>query len=201
LTASVPEQFPAAYAGLADLVDRAVSGAVRPEELGGEADAWRRTECRGAATLARAAINALRYELASGGLKAGGQEDARRLLALAEVEAALEPPGTASGDRPEAPIAEVALPVALKERMPNGRGFVMGELRILFERTEGPPYAHLSVSHPRRYPTWPELLRARSAPGGPSPNLWAWLPKEGEGSPSGGNTVHLYLAPPRELMG
>jgi hypothetical protein len=160
---------------------------------------------RGAATLAKAAILALRYELASRGLEAGGQEDAaRRLGALAEVEAVLEPREAAPGDGPEARIAEVALPEALRERMPGGRGFVMGELQILFQRTEGPPYAHLSVSHPRRYPTWPELLRARGAPGGPSPNLWAFVPKEGDAaaaSAAGARTVHLYVAPPRELMG
>lgn len=139
---------------------------------------------------------ALRYGPARRGLEAGGVPlAARRLRALEEVEGT---PGAA-----EAWVAEVALPDALRERMPNRRGFVMGELQILFERMEGPPHAHLSVSHPSRYPTWPELLRARGAPGRPSPNLWASVPKEGDAAAhgAGGRTVHLYVAPPRELMG
>jgi len=200
----VPEHFAAAYAGLAALVGRVAAGSVRPAVPREEVDAWRREGCRGAGTLAKAAIQALRYEIASGGLEAGGGEaeaSARGLRALAQVEAALEPSQPQAEEQPR--IVEVALPDALRERMPNGRGFRMGELQILFEPTEGPPHAHLSVSHPSRHPTWPELLRARGARGGPSPNLWAWVPKEGDAdaSASGGRTVHLYVAPPRELMG
>jgi hypothetical protein len=96
---------------------------------------------------------------------------------------------------------EVALPEELRRRMPNARGFRMGELQILFEPVQGPPHAHLSVSHPSRHPTWEEILRARTAPGGPSPNLWAWVPKPEQEGKMNPRTIHLYVLPPEDLLG
>lgn len=85
--------------------------------------------------------------------------------------------------------------------MPRGRGFRMGELQIIFEPTEGPPHGHLSVSHPRRYPTFEELSRAARAPDGPPPNLWAWVPGPEQARGMQPNMVHLYVLPPEELLG
>lgn len=74
MTSRAPEAFEDAYAALVELVDRAASAAVKPENLGQEVDRWRAESCRGAMALARAATNALRYELASRGLAEGNAE-------------------------------------------------------------------------------------------------------------------------------
>lgn len=195
-----PEFLATAYGGLVALVERVSAGDVAV--LREEADAWRREDCRGSATLAKSAVLALRYSLADEGLReeAGA---AKRMRALDTVEGILEPPEAA---RPgsDVRITEVALPEAMRRAAPQARGFRMGELQIIFEPMAGPQgvtNAHLSVSHPRRYPTFEELLRARNAPGGMTPNLWAWLPRPDLSKPAKKNIVHLYLAPPPELLG
>lgn len=195
---TVPEDFRRAYEALDGLVGRLAVGEPGGPRLREEVRRWRREDCRDATTLAKAAVLALRYELGSGALAGDPEGAAPRLRALAGVEALLEPP--AEGDEPE--ISRVNLPEALRRSVPNARGYRMGRFQILFEPSDGPPRGHLSVSHPSRYPTWEELLRAREAPGGPPPNLWAWLPKPGEGA-TGANpyTVHLYVLPPREFLG
>lgn len=195
----VPQDFEAAYRGLVELVGR-VSRAETPQEiLGEEVDEWRRADCRGAATLAEAAIRALQYELASRGFEEGAETAGEDLVALGRIEALLQPPPSTGDEAPR--IVEVALPEQLRERMPNGRGFRMGEIQIIFEPTEGPPHGHLSISHPTRYPTYEELSRAALAPGGPPPNLWMWLPKPEQAQRMHPNTVHLYVLPPEELLG
>lgn len=207
--AGVPEDFAQAYGGLVALVGRVEASEVDQPNLGEEVDAYRRGDCRGSQTLAEAAALAFSYELSRAGLaeeseavaKAVPEAVAGRRRALALVERVLRPP-VASPDEPTAEeIVEVALPEELRRRMPNGRGFRMGQLQILFELIEGPPHAHLSVSHPDRYPLWEELLRARSAPGAASPNLWAWVPKPEQTSATNPRTVHLYVLPPEELLG
>lgn len=121
------------------------------------------------------------------------------MRALGRVRAVLDPP-PASGIREE--IVEVALPEQLKRNAPGARGFRMGELQIIFEPTGDRLGAvHFSVSHPTRYPTWDELLRARAAPGGSPPHLWAWLPKPGTEQGLNPYTLHLYLFPPEGFVG
>lgn len=196
---TIPEGFEEAHDGLIGLVRRVASCEVRGEALGEEVDAWRREDCRGAATLAEAAFSTLRYELADRNLRkdqeAGTSEEMR---ALNRVRAAFESPG----GQPTQEIVEVALPEQFRRKVPNARGFRMGELQIVFEPTnERLGGAHFSVSHPTRRPTWEELLRARAAPGGPPPHLWAWLPKPGTDPGMNPNTVHLYLFPPEGLVG
>lgn len=189
-------EFERAYEGLKALVEQMVQGEVREEVLREEVDAWRREDCRGAGTLSNAAREFLTYELANRGLE--GDECATcEMSALRKVEAILEPPEALTGTT----LVEVALPEELRRKMPNGRGFRMGELQILFEPVQGPPHAHLSVAHPSRYPTWEEILRARTAPGGPSPNLWAWVPKPEAEDKMNSRTIHLYALPPEELLG
>lgn len=128
------------------------------------------------------------------------------MRALQAVEEILEPPEASGTSRPgtAAPVTEVALPEAMRRAAPRARGFRMGELQMIFEPMAGPhgvTNAHLSVSHPRRYPTFEELLLTRKAPGGETPNLWAWLPKPKEPVPMNRHTVHLYVAPPPNLLG
>ncbi len=69
----------------------------------------------------------------------------------------------------------------------------MGRAQIL--AAAGPDGWHLSFSHPERYPTWQELLRARrDALGEDAPGLWASLPAPGAEPP--GFLVHLFETPP-----
>ena len=190
-------QFERAYEGLEDLVARVLAGGVREGVLGEEVDAWRREACGGGQTLAKAAVLAYTDELSRAGL-AGDEEAIGLMTALRAVDAVLDPPYDDEVDRLPEPV-EVALPEALRRRMPQGRGFVMGDLQIIFEPTEGG--AHLSVSHPRRYPTWAEIQRASRVPGGPPPNLWAWVPKAGDAPGIQRYVIHLYVVPPEELLG
>ncbi|QIN81128.1 hypothetical protein GBA65_22100 (plasmid) [Rubrobacter marinus] len=195
---AIPDGFEQAYDGLVGLVGRVAAGRIREEVLREEADAWRREDCRGAASLAEAATGALRYELASRGAREGPDSVSEEMRALGRILAALGPPKTAG----EHQIAEVALAEEFRRNNPNARGFRMGELGILFEPTNDREGAvHFSVSHPSRYPTWEELLRARHAPGGPPPHLWAWLPKPGTEPGMNPNTLHLHLFPPEGLVG
>ncbi len=196
---AIPHGFEQAYDGLAGLVGRVAEGRIRDEILGEELDAWRRDDCRGAATLAEAATFALRYELASRGMSEGPDSVSEETRALGRLMAALAHPGA---PREQEELAEVALPEEFRRMVPNARGFRMGELQIIFEPTEESLGAvHFSVSHPTRYPTWEELLRARAAPGGPPPHLWAWLPKPGTDPGTNPYTLHLYLFPPEGLVG
>lgn len=198
----IPEGFAAAYAGLVDLVDRLQSGEVGERRVAREVDAYRREDCHGAQTLAQAAALAFRYHLATTGLEGRSQTVTGRMAALDTIEKVLNPPHHDGGeDERGAGIVEVALPEGLRQRMPKARGFGMGRIQILFEPTEGPPHAHLSVSHPDRYPSWEELLRARDALEGPPPNLFAWVPKPKETATGNPKTVHLYILPPEELLG
>ena len=210
---SVPRDFEAAYEALVELVGRissVSSGDVTPSAMREEVILWQRSACKGAATLAESTLKALQYELASAGLVegvegAGSTEDKKEALrALGRVESILRSPPEASGNAGEDEqheIVEVALPEGLQRQMPNGRGFRMGEFQIIFEPHQGPPHGHLSVSHPSRYPTFDELLRAAEAPGGPAPNLWALVPKLQQRQSMTGKTVHLYVMPPQELLG
>lgn len=188
-----------AASGVAVLVRRVAAGKVRDEVLVEEADAWRREDCRGAATLAEAATAALRYELADRTLREGEEAGApEEMGALGRVLEALGPPAS-KGDEE---IAEVALPERFRSKSPDARGFVMGEPQIIFEPTaDRLGGVHFSVSHPNRYPTWEEVLRARTAPGGPPPHLYAWLPKPGTEPASSRYTLHLYLFPPEGFVG
>lgn len=192
---AVPRDLEGACRGLRVLVSRIARGEIGDAILREEVDRWRREDCRGAAALTRAATNALRYELASAGLRGGGVPN--ELRALGRVEEVLEPPER-SPDAGEAPV-EVALPEALSRRLPGARGFRMGELQIILER--GRQGMHISVSHPRRSPTWDEMLRIRAVAGPDAPALWAWMPPPGSrprhaGGPGG--LVHLYDNPTRD---
>lgn len=199
---AIPEDFEDAYGGLVELVESISKGEISEELLPEKADEYRHAYCRGSATLAGAALRALRYELARRDLEEGAGDLSEDLRSLALIEAALEfAPSTHSAGNENAEIVEVALPEQLRDSIPGGRAFVMGELQILFEPTQGPPYGHMSVSHPNRYPTYEELSHAARAPGGPEPNLWAWLPNPEEARGLQPNTVHLYVMPPEELLG
>lgn len=199
---AIPDDFEAAYGGLVELVEGISRGEVSEEVLPEKADEYRQAYCRGSAALSGAALRALRYELARRDLKAGAGSHSEELRSLARIEGALEPArSTHSAGNENAEIVEVALPEQLREEMPNGRGFVMGELQILFEPSQEPPYGHMSVSHPNRYPTYEELSHAARGPGGPAPNLWVWLPKPEEARGLQPYTVHLYVVPPEEMLG
>ncbi len=206
---NIPVDFEDAYGGLVKLVNT-ISGAEVPNEipkevLGEKVDEWRHADCRGATTLAEAAVKALQYELASRGLKEGAGSVVETLEALSHIEATLMPPASSQNQREgkETEITEVALPEQLREKMPRGRGFRMGDFQIIFEpgEAEGPPHGHLSVAHPSRYPTFEELMAAARAPGGPPPNLWALVPKSQQQHSISAKTVHLYVLPPEELLG
>ena len=143
---------------------REVSGAEIPSDLLDEkVDEWKHADCRGAATLADAAIKALQYELASRGVKEGAEVVSEDLRSLHLIESVLET-RTVQRRGGVCESRRFALPEQLRETMPKGRGFRMGELQIIFEPTEGPPHGHLSVSHPTRYPTYEELSHAALAP-------------------------------------
>lgn len=204
----IPADFEHAYVSLVQLVGSISRNEVLQELLPETVDQWRAGDCRGSATLAWAAMRALRYELASKGIREGAERISGDLQSLSHVEVVLEGALPTENQEPyfssaneAAEIAEVALPEQLRDAMPNGRGFRMGELQIIFEPTHGPPHGHMSVSHPRRYPTYEELARAARAPGGKQPNLWMWLPKPEEAQRLQPNTVHLYVMPPEELLG
>ena len=198
----IPDDFEAAYRVLDFLVESISLGELSDEVFAEKMEQYIQRPCRGSATLAGAAMRMLRYELARRELEEGEGRSSEHLRSLARVEAALEAvPSTHSADNESAEIVEAALPEQVRESMPGGRAFVMGELQILFEPSQGPPYGHMSVSHPNRYPTYEELSHAARAPGGPEPNLWAWLPKPEEGRGLQPNTVHLYVMPPEELLG
>ena len=200
---TIPEDFEGAYQGLIELVDGLARGEISQETLGEEVDQWKHADCRGATTLAEATMKALQYELSSRGLKEDAVAVVEDLRALGRVEAALgagtSSDATGRGGKPE--MVEVALPERLRQRMPNGRGFTMGEFQIIFEPHQGPPHGHLSISHPTRYPTFEEMLRAARAPGGPPPNLWALVPKPEQEHSINAKTIHLYVLPPEELLG
>ena len=185
---SIPSDFEHAYRSLVELVGQLsrtevpakleVSHPVVDEKV----DQWKHADCRGAATLAEAAIKALQYDLASRGLKEGAGSVEKDLQALGRIEAIVSPPAELDGPSESTgstkpAIVEVALPDQLREKMPEGRGFRMDDFQILFEPHEGPSHGHLSVSHPYRYPAFEELRAAAHAPGGPPPNLWALIPK------------------------
>lgn len=206
----VPADFIRAYEDLVALVERIDAGEVTDGLVREEVDYWRGIACRGSAALTKAAILALRHELATEGLEhqregnwpaAGSSAD--KLEVLARVEHTLSSPKPSEGEEKEPEIVEVALPETLRGRMPNARCFRMGELRIIFNQTQGPPYGQLSISHPERYPTWEEILHARTAPGGVTPNLFVLVPKEAMAEADNGDTrpLQIYIAPPVELMG
>lgn len=186
----VPQDFEHAYQSLVDLVGRISQGEVPQQALGEKVSEWEQADCRGAGTLAEAALKALRYELAKTGLAKGEEAVSADLRSLGRVEAVLQ----------ASELREVPLPEQLRQAVPQGRGFRMGELQIIFEPSAGPPYGHLSVSYPARYPTFEELLGAARAPGGPPPNLWALVPKPEELERMHPYTVHLYVLPPEELL-
>lgn len=211
---TVPRDFEEAYENLVELVASISRGELSHEILPEKVDEYRAGDCRGSSTLAGAALRALRYDLASRSFREGPEAVSEDLQALSHIEVVLEPgppiesqePGSSSVREATetAEILEVSLPEQLREAMPNGRGFRMGDLQIIFEPTQGPPYGHMSVSHPSRYPTYEELTRAAEAPGGEQgkqPNLWMWLPKPEEAEGRQPNTVHLYVMPPEELLG
>lgn len=198
----IPKDFEEAYGGLVGLVGRISAGEgvgeAVPTELREEVDTWRREDCRGAAALTKAATSTLKYELASRGLEEGREAVAAE-MPLGLVEAVLYPP-EASTEGAQAEIVEVAVPERFRQSAPTARVYRMGPLQIIFEPKDG--NAQLSVSHPERDPTWAEIRRATQAPGGPSPNLWALVPKaEQEGTGLNRYTVHLYILPPEDLLG
>ena len=205
---TVPEDFVRAYEDLIPLVGRIGAGGAPDPLVREEVDYWRADSCLGSASLTKAAILALRHELATEGLRENqGPEGpaARELRALARVQRTLSTPEKSTVANHEPEIVEVAPPEALAERMPGGRTFRMGEIQIIFNQTEEPPYGHLSVSHPTRYPTWEEILLARTATGGLMPNLFVFVPKEGESRDETNSltrrSIELFVAPPVELMG
>lgn len=202
---AVPEDFAHAYGELVKLVDQ-ISRAEVPNEISREVldekmYQWKYADCRGAVTLAEAAIKALQYELASRGLKEGAGSVAEDLRALSLIESVLVRPVSEEREALEPEIVEVALRDAFREAHPRARGFRMGEFQIIFEPFAGPPHAHLSISHPSRYPTFEEILQAASAPGVAPPNLWALVPERGQQHSIFDKTVHLYVLPPEELLG
>ncbi len=195
---AIPDGFEQAYDGLVGLVGRITAGRVREGVLAEEVDAWRREDCRGRAPLAEAASAVLRYELERRGSKEGPASVSKEMRALGRVRSVLE----RTGPEGEREIVEVELAEDFMRENPNARGFRMGELKIVFQPTEKRlGVVHFTVSHPFRYPTWEELLRARGALGGQPPHLWAWLPKPGTEPGIDPYTLHLYFVPPEGLVG
>lgn len=205
---AVPEDFAHAYGELVALVTQ-ISRAEVPKEISHEVleekvDKWKHADCRGAATLAEAAVKALQYELASRGLREGAGTVQEDLRALSHIESVLARPVSGEREALGPKIVEVVLRDAYRKDHPRARGFKMNdEFQILFEPGEagGPPHAHLSISHPRRYPTFEEILQAASAPGVAPPNLWALVPERGQQHSIFEKTVHLYVRPPEGLIG
>ncbi len=206
---TISPDFEAAYGGLLELVGQISRTEVPPEisqgVFGEKVDEWKHADCRGAATLAEAAIKVLQYELSSRGLKEGAKAVVEDLQALGHAEATMGA-RTSSGDTGQGgktEIVEVPLPKQLQQKMPNGRGFRMDEFQIIFEpgEADGPPHVHLSIFHPRRYPAFEELQAAARAPGGHPPNLWALVPGPDQEHSIASKTVHLYVLPPEDLLG
>lgn len=171
---AVPDAFARAYAGLADLVGRiAMEGSEGGPGVTGLVGRWEREDCAGSGTLARAAALALRHEINA------EAEDEGALRAVQAVERVLWPPETEEIPPPVG--VELAEGVA-RALGPGALGVRMGELEALASRGEAG--MQMSVSHPRRYPYWRELLAARTAFGRGAPALWARLPPDsGEEDP------------------
>lgn len=132
---TVPEDFAHAYGELVELVGQISRIGVPnevpkgPEEISQEVldekvDQWKHGDCRGAVTLAEAAIKALQYELASRGFREGAGVVGEDLVALGRIESVLEP-AYLTGDE-AAQIVEVALPEQLRNARPKNPGFQDG---------------------------------------------------------------------------
>lgn len=168
----ISRDFEHAYESLVDLVGRISQGKIPQHALGEKVSEWEQADCHCAGTLAEAALKALRYELAKTGLEKGEGAVSADLRSLGRVEAALQ----------ASELREVPLPEQLRQAMPEGRGFRMGELQIVFEPSEGPPYGHLSVSYPTtgirpsrscfRLPVHPEDLLRTSGLWYRNPRSW-----------------------------
>lgn len=205
VTTPIPEDFARAYEGLVGLVGRVSGPEAASGRLGEAVDRWRAEHCGNSAVLSRAAAYALRHELGRRGLEGDrGVRDALEVLEAAQ--GLLEPaPDPMPDGTPQ--IVEVPLPAHLRRVMPEGRAFRMGELQVLGELRSG----HLSVSHPSRLPALEEIetflrragddLWRDPRPNGARPTLWAMIPKPELAGKLRGKTVHLYVVPPRRLVG
>lgn len=192
----VPASFVDAFAGLEQLVGRMVGNKVGDEALVGQVGAWARQDCGGSATLCKAAVLAMRYQLGTKSLQGPDEGVASSVRALERVSRVVEPPERTDG-APAAAV-RVKLPEALRRSMPGAQGFLMDRAQIL--AAAGPDGWHLSFSHPERYPTWRELLRARrDVLGEAAPELWVRVPAPGSEPP--GFLVHLFETPPAERKG
>lgn len=164
ISKAVPEDFAHAYGELVELVSQILRAEVpkgpkevSQEVLGEKVDEWKHGDCRGAVTLAEAAIKALQYELASRGFREGAEVVSEDLVALGRIESVLEPTPL-TGDE-AAQIVEVTLPEQLRNARPKARGFRMGELQIIFELFEGP------LTGTSLFPTRAAILPTRSCRG------------------------------------
>jgi len=74
----------------------------------------------------------------------------------------------------------------------DAEAYLMGELRILVGTVPNDGGIHLSISHPRRYPTWDEIRKARYEllPG--DLNFVMHLPPQGEDVDVHDNCFHLH---------
>ena len=201
---TIPKDFQKAYEGIEGIVREMTAGRVREEDLREEIDAWRREDCHGANSLAEAALHALKYELSSSALEGSDESRLQRtrekLAASGHVEAILRPPEADPGaSGVDAKLVEVAVPEQLRKKLPNARCFVMGPLQITLDPLDNPPNAHLTVSHPGRYPTQDELRQLAKTIWKTPKNLWSWVPKPEQDT--GSYVMHLFVIPPRDLLG
>lgn len=186
----VPTDFPLAFAGLEQLVERLLSG--EGDGIGRESGRWMREDGLGSLALCKAAIFAMRHDAASGGLRENAGESLTAVSALDRVERAIDPGKEQGSPSPEKP-RPARVPEALKERSPAARVFRLGKAQILAEPDPARGW-HLSVSHPDRFPTIEELMRARGVTGETDATFAALLPPADAPADGRGFVVHLLEA-------
>lgn len=191
---SVSEDFKKAYEELFELLDRIVTEDISGDELHGQVNIWVGAHYRGGTTLSKAAVLALRSELARMGLITDLDSATERLRALQQIDEIVDPPNLSNAGLP----VEVTLPPDSHHSHPQIRGFRMGQLQITAKQE--PNGWHVSVSHPERYPTWEELVRAREVTGDRFLTLFAHMPAPGGDMGINRYIVHLYETIPENLQ-
>ncbi len=117
---SVPADFPRAFAGLEGLVARIAAGEVLVADLVRQVNVWGREDCAGSATLAKAALLAMRYELGKESLRDATDGVSPSVRTLDRVSRVMDPPERAEGA--PAPAVRVRLPEALQRSWRGQKG-------------------------------------------------------------------------------
>ena len=193
-----PEHFAYAYSGLEVILADIFRGEIPEADLRREAFRWMREDARGSLAMCKAALFAMRHEAAAGGLAEDAEAARATVRALGVIERAVDPPQ--EDDSPTAPAiapTPARVPEALKKRAPNARVFRMGKGQILAE-PGGAAGWHISVSHPERFPTLPELIVAGTVAGDDGTRFAALLPDPSAPTDGRGVIVHLVEARPAE---